>query len=219
MERHFGLPLAFAAALHGAVLFGVSKSPRPILVKVPVEDRHLFPVNLPRPVEDKPEPVDVVAGGPPPRPDVPVPVSQPERPAVAVVGDFTIAPPPISANVGVDLTRVPLVPALPGGDGRNLFSDVIGHALLDNTPRTRFQTAPAYPYSAKKEGLGGTVMVEFVVNEQGEVVAPRVVSSTHAVFDEASLRAVAKWRFEPGRRGGRVVPFRMTVPVVFTLQD
>jgi protein TonB len=43
-----------------------------------------------------------------------------------------------------------------------------------------------------------------------------VRSSSHA-FEEPTLRAIAKWRFEPGRRGGQIVRFRMQVPVVFKL--
>ena len=33
------------------------------------------------------------------------------------------------------------------------------------------------------------------------------------------LRAVAKWRFEPGRRHGQIVRFRMVVPIHFSLNE
>jgi protein TonB len=39
------------------------------------------------------------------------------------------------------------------------------------------------------------------------------------MFEEPTLRAVAKWQFEPGRRDGRIVKFRMTVPVLFNLNE
>ena len=48
---------------------------------------------------------------------------------------------------------------------------------------------------------------------------PRVVSSSDRVFEENALRAVAKWQFEPGRRNGQVVRFRMSVPIVFKLNE
>lgn len=51
------------------------------------------------------------------------------------------------------------------------------------------------------------------------VVNPFVVSSTDHRFEEASLRAVSKWRFEPGKHHGRVVRFRMSVPLVFRLTE
>jgi protein TonB len=62
-------------------------------------------------------------------------------------------------------------------------------------------------------------MVEFVVDESGNVLNPRVVSSSDRAFEENTLRAVAKWKFEPGRRDGRTVRFRMSVPVVFKLGE
>ena len=90
---------------------------------------------------------------------------------------------------------------------------------LDNTPRTRFQPAPHYPPSARSTGLTGEVLVEFTVDESGRVLDPHIVRSSDRMFEEPSLRAVAKWQFEPGRSGGRIVRFRMAVPVVFNLNE
>ena len=91
--------------------------------------------------------------------------------------------------------------------------------LLDNAPRTRTQIAPVYPYEAKVNGRPGEVVVEFIVDESGRVLEPRVVRSTDPIFEAATVRAVSKWRFEPGRRDGRVVRFRMAVPVAFALNS
>ena len=107
-----------------------------------------------------------------------------------------------------------------GGTGTALFGGpIVSGDLLDNPPRTRFQASPLYPFQAKREGTSGEVLVDFMVDEQGRVVEPRVVKSSHPMFDEPTLRAVAKWQFEPGRRDGRIVKFRMTVPVLFNLNE
>jgi protein TonB len=109
---------------------------------------------------------------------------------------------------------------LPQGDvvgpGR---AGVVTGGELDRTPRTRLQPAPLYPAEARRDGRSGSVTVEFVVDESGVVVAPRVTSSSDRVFEEAALRAVAKWRFEPGRRHGKVVRFRLAVPIHFSLNE
>ena len=42
---------------------------------------------------------------------------------------------------------------------------------------------------------------------------------TDREFVEPALRAVRHWRFEPGRRDGKAVPFRMTIPIEFSLED
>jgi protein TonB len=62
-------------------------------------------------------------------------------------------------------------------------------------------------------------VVEFGVDEGGRVYDPRVVRSSDALFDEPTLEAVRQWRFEPGRRNGRIVRFRMMLPVEFHLDQ
>ena len=38
-------------------------------------------------------------------------------------------------------------------------------------------------------------------------------------FEAAAVQAVSKWKFKPGRKGGRDVPTHMQVPIVFTLNE
>jgi protein TonB len=113
---------------------------------------------------------------------------------------------------------IPTDIGIPGGTAIGVGS-IVSRDQLDNSPRTRFQVAPVYPFQAKSSGQNGEVMVEFVVDESGNVLNPRVVSSSDRAFEENTLRAVAKWKFEPGRRDGRTVRFRMSVPVVFKLGE
>ena len=60
-----------------------------------------------------------------------------------------------------------------------------------------------------------TVVVQFLVDEAGNGYDPMVLSATAPGFEDAVLRAVARWKFEPGTRNSRRVRFRMNVPVVF----
>lgn len=95
---------------------------------------------------------------------------------------------------------------------------VLQIGALDRVPQTRVRVAPVYPSEARASGLTGEVWVEFVVDESGRVTRPRVMRSTDERFEAATLRAVEKWRFEPGTQKGRPVRFRMAVPVVFSLE-
>jgi protein TonB len=45
------------------------------------------------------------------------------------------------------------------------------------------------------------------------------VKSTNPEFEMAALQAVNKWKFRPGRKGGRAVPTRMQLPISFNLKD
>jgi len=98
---------------------------------------------------------------------------------------------------------------------RGLFREVD----LDKQPRTVFQAAPDYPSAAKNTGLSGTVTVVFRVDENGGVHDARVVDSSDRVFNDAALRAVSRWRFEPGSVHGRRVAFMMSVPIAFNLSE
>ena len=79
------------------------------------------------------------------------------------------------------------------------------------------QRAVRYPDLAKKAGIEGRVIVQFVVDERGRVVDPVVVRGLGAGCDEAAVRAVSRARFRPGTRHGEPVKVKMTVPITFRL--
>lgn len=86
---------------------------------------------------------------------------------------------------------------------------------LDQPPRPTFQPPPEYPGALRKQKLTGTVQLLFVVGEDGRVNNPIVQKSTHPAFDQPALQAVRRWRFEPGKRNGKPVAFKMRVPITF----
>lgn len=70
-----------------------------------------------------------------------------------------------------------------------------------------------FPPERLATGAGGTVNVSFVVGADGAVRQARVVSSTDAAFDAASLSALAVLRFSPATVGGTPVATRVEVPI------
>lgn len=128
--------------------------------------------------------------------------------------------PPIERGIVGDVRQIVDV-GRPDGDIRGLVAakGIFSPGALDNPPRTRYQAAPFYPPEKRRLGETGEVWVEFDVDETGVVHNPRVTTSSDRAFEEPTLRAVAKWRFEPGKRHGQVVAFRMTVPVIFSLNE
>lgn len=78
--------------------------------------------------------------------------------------------------------------------------------------------APVFPAEARKAKISGTVLLLVEVDENGhpsQVTLRR--SSGHATLDDAALRAVRNWRFEPARSEGRPIRARVEVPVRFAL--
>ena len=75
-----------------------------------------------------------------------------------------------------------------------------------------------YPEIARKAGVEGRVIIQFVVDENGNVTNPQVLRGVGAGLDEEALRCVSQLKFKPGRQRGRPVRVRFTLPVVFRLQ-
>ena len=88
---------------------------------------------------------------------------------------------------------------------------------LDQIPVARFQARPQYPLELRRAGVGGEVVVEFLVDVNGDVQRAQAVRSSQREFEAAAVEAVTKWKFKPGRKGGNDVLTRMQVPIVFTV--
>lgn len=64
---------------------------------------------------------------------------------------------------------------------------------------------PQYPPEAARAGTTGYVDVEFEVDPTGKVAAVSVVSAKPTrTFEQAAVRAVKQWQFEPGGGKGKV---------------
>jgi protein TonB len=87
-------------------------------------------------------------------------------------------------------------------------------ADLDQEPRAIHRPPPAFTAELRKKAPA-TVYIVFDVDQRGRVENPIVQQSTDPLFDKAALAAVKKWKFEPGKRNGQPVKFRMRTPITF----
>ena len=124
--------------------------------------------------------------------------------------------PPPPEGMSVDRGAI-TVPIGVGGFGKG--GQIFDPSMLDQQPVATYQPRPLYPYDMKKQGISGQVVVEFILNAEGNVQSAFAVSSTQHEFEASAIQAVSKWRFRPGRRGGRAVNTRMQVPIVFSLNN
>ncbi len=79
-----------------------------------------------------------------------------------------------------------------------------------------------YPEEARQNGVEGTVFVDFVIDEKGqvrEIVASDVVGEVVDVsFKEESVRVVAAMpAWEPGRQHGKAVDASYSIPITFEI--
>lgn len=77
--------------------------------------------------------------------------------------------------------------------------------------------AIVYPEIAKKAGIEGRVVLQFVVDEAGNVTEPRVIRGIGGGCDEAALNAIKDLKFIPGKQRGRAVKVQFQLPIVFRL--
>jgi protein TonB len=76
---------------------------------------------------------------------------------------------------------------------------------------------PEYPKIAAVTHTTGIVMLEAVINEEGDVTKLNVISG-HPLLIEAARAAVLKWKYSPTVLNGEAVPVRATVKITFMLR-
>lgn len=75
-----------------------------------------------------------------------------------------------------------------------------------------------YPELAKQAEIEGMVIVQFVINEEGNVVNPRVIRGIGGGCDEEAVRVTKLAKFEPGRQRGKAVRVQYSLPFRFILK-
>lgn len=81
------------------------------------------------------------------------------------------------------------------------------------------QQCVKYPDMARKAGIEGRVIVQFIVNKEGKVESPQIIRGIGGGADQEALRCVQESEFEPGRQRGVPVRVQYSLPVVFKLQN
>jgi protein TonB len=216
MNRQIVLPAAIALSVHAVVLYGFN-SPGPVLPprvvpQIPIE---------PTPPPQDPPPPETVAVDLGVRTTVPASniaeAVDPSPSKLAVVVPRAVQP----TRMDPGLNRGPASMGSEFVDGPGYFAKagIASMSSLDHAPETTLQVSPEYPYALKHSGITGEVTVEFVVDLNGRVRDVRVVKASHPEFVDPAVRAVSRWRFQPGRRQNVPVAFRMAVPILFHLGE
>lgn len=183
----------------------------------------------------------------PERPPEPVRPSQPVQPTVETVPDH-VPTPTTNTEVLEDLRpatdadrdtpgggnpNLPIGPGIgpgPGGPGVGPGGPGDGPAIgvADDQP-IRFtvgmsrpepvhQVQPRYTENARRAGVQGTVIVEAIIDEQGNVDNVRVLRGLPMGLDREAVSAVQQWKFRPALLGSKPVRVYFTLTVNFTIQ-
>ena len=131
-----------------------------------------------------------------------------EAPVAAVYG-------PVPSPPSVPRPNAPVSRAVPSDDEVYELADVQPE-LIGGFPA--LYAFVEYPEFARRAGIEGQVVVQFVVDEAGAVTDAVALRSPNELLSEAALEAVRAVRFTPGRLAdGRPVKVRFAIPITFRL--
>lgn len=218
MNRDLIIGIVVSLALH-ATFLGAFNRKAPPPPKVVQEEEELIQFEMP-PLDEEVEEVVEELIDETPMEDIMAPPSLVDLPSVVPVDAFTqpLQPPPppgFTATKGaitIPVTR-------PGANFGKGISNLFNIGDLDQQPVARVRPAPQYPYDMRRAGINGTVVIEFIINTSGDVIQTNVVRSSHREFEMPAIQAVTKWKFKPGRKGGRVVNVRASQLLEFNATD
>ena len=158
----------------------------------------------------------------PPEIEIPPPPEAIARPATPVIAtaeineDITIAPTTFEENPVEDLPPPPSevqtdISATPTFTPFTVSPDIKNRAEVARAMERE------YPPLLRDAGIGGTVNVWFLIDEEGAVVRSLVNdSSGHKALDDAALKVAEIIEFTPALNRDKRVPVWISLPITFT---
>ncbi len=240
--RRLGL-LSISLIAHTAVILGVAavsvaSVDFPTTAPDEVANAPLFmPLTIPPPLGNP-------NGGAPPRPAVTPPQRQETPPpptqitAPAIVPDeVPVADVPATGDSNSDATgpadgtgTVPGPIGVPWGvDGG--VGDIDTPPVVNPAPAVEdkiylpggeikapvaiYKTQPPYPSSMIRNRIPATVAVRCVIDKNGNVRDPQIIKGAMPPFNDAVIKSVLQWRFQPGSYRGQAVETYLDLTVTF----
>lgn len=126
----------------------------------------------------------------------------------------------ISSSLGA--SEAETTPEVPGQEQEAKIEEA--SETLPPTPL--FIKLPAYPSELHRQGIEGDLIVEVIIDPEGNVMEPRVltreddgtIEDVPEEFSAAILKAVEGWRFAPATIDGDPVPIVVRVPIAFRIK-
>lgn len=213
------LAIFVSIGLHVLFLYGFNQKPKAVRATAPVEE--IIQIAMPDLEEEEPDKVEELSDASDDQTPVVAVPQLADVPSSVTVSTF-VQPLQVSPQIADNLNaaKVAKIPisATRAQKIANL-GKVFEISQLDRPPQPIAQPAPTFPYSLRQQVSEAKVTLEFIVDSNGEVVAPMVTDSTHHGFDDAAIIGVSKWKFRPGMKAGRKVNTRVRQAITFTVGD
>ena len=90
---------------------------------------------------------------------------------------------------------------------------------MEYAPEPIVGDPPVHPEPLLKRELPGEAVLEFTIDEEGNVKEVEVKSATNVGFAHAARSAIQKWKYKPMRKNGRPVSVRAIQRFVFRISS
>lgn len=127
--------------------------------------------------------------------------------------------------------------------GSNIVEkEIYAYGEIDQNPELVEKVMPKYPKLARKNGIQGTVEIQAIVDEKGDVIEATILKSMHTDLkrsevnstddnltedeikkictqvDYACIDAAKATKFKPGKHEAKKVKVKITIPYTFKLK-
>jgi len=147
-------------------------------------------------------------------------------------------PPPMPAPVLIETDEVPqeielddveidlnaqISPPPPPPDPPSAIEEPIIFVAVEEMPYPvggihAIQEKVHYTEFGRRAGIKGTVYIEAIIDEEGNVINAMVKKSIGGGLDEEALNAVLNTKFVPGKQRGNPVRVKLVIPIKFVLR-
>lgn len=213
-------------ALHAlAIGLLLSSKPSPAQMPPPIMQVALLPAPVAeRPAAPKAPPVETIAQPQPqakPRPEQRPKPSRPHQRTAKPRKRELPKPLPLTALSTSQPAIAPPTESTPAADSQPTAQTLptVEYIAPTATSSRWHNPAPDYPPTSRKKKEQGVVWISVHIDAKGNLLELTLKqSSGFTRLDQAALRAVRQWRFEPATRQGQPVSAWYDLPVRFSLK-
>ena len=125
---------------------------------------------------------------------------------------------PVIEQVKMDIPKMDVDLDLAVGDGAGSFASSGLAASGGPVPLNKF--SPMYPRKALQSGVGGSVVFQYTVSQEGRVTDVKILKEKPRGkgFGKAIKKAAAKWKFKPAMEDGVAIARTQQQEYEFTLE-
>lgn len=149
------------------------------------------------------------------RKKIPIPDPTPRDPEP--VREMEVDLPEIDYDLPVGELNLEIPDGPPGPVGPNL-GDVVHVGGNVQAPVKLHAPRPGYTEEARQARIQGVVMLQVIVDTEGNVTRPLVLKPLPMGLADLAVETVLQWKFKPATRDGEPVPVYYNLTVNFSLQ-